>query len=113
MYELIFVLQFCQKVWLGLYDMRSISSVDARDEIKMREMMSQRYEKKRWYVQPTDAMYEEARKQNSSVPVVTSKSSGLARPAIASVQVQLESPYLHFSAALLFNSFQHYVWLIV
>ena len=32
----------------------------------MREMMSQRYDKKRWYVQPTDAMYVEARQQNTT-----------------------------------------------
>jgi len=30
----------------------------------MREMMSQRYDKKRWYVQPTDVMYAEAKQQN-------------------------------------------------
>jgi len=32
----------------------------------MREMMSQRYDKKRWYVQPTDAMYMEAKQQNTT-----------------------------------------------
>jgi len=32
----------------------------------MREMMSQRYDKRRWYVEPTDAMYDEARQQNTT-----------------------------------------------
>jgi hypothetical protein len=40
--------------------------VDTRDENRMREVMSQRYDRKRWYVQPTDALYEEARKQNET-----------------------------------------------
>jgi len=31
----------------------------------MRDLMSQKYEKKRWYVHPTDEFYEEARKQNT------------------------------------------------
>jgi len=69
--------------------MRSLPSVDARDEVKMREIMTQRYEKKRWYVQPSDAMYEEARKQNASVVATTSKQSLSTRPTIASVQVSI------------------------
>lgn len=35
--------------------------------------MSQRYDRKRWYVQPTDAHYEEARRQNETAS--TSKSA--------------------------------------
>ena len=81
-------MQFCQKVWLGLHDMRSLPSVDARDEVKMRELMTQRYEKKRWYVQPSEAMYEEARKQNASL-AAASKLTVSTRPTIASVQVRL------------------------
>ena len=51
--------QFCQKVWLGLHDGRPPAG---RDETRMRDVMAQRYDKKRWYVQPTDAFYEEARR---------------------------------------------------
>jgi len=37
----------------------------------MRDVMSQRYEKKRWYVQPTDALYDEARRLNTASPTQT------------------------------------------
>ena len=58
-------LQFCRKVWLGLYDSRSHMEPDSKDETKVRDFMCQKYEKKRWYVAPTEAMYEEARKLNT------------------------------------------------
>ena len=68
--------QFCQKVWLGLHDGRPPVGHDTRDETHMRDAMAQRYEKKRWYVQPTDAMYEEARRLNTPSP-----QSAMSRPS--------------------------------
>ena len=62
---MLFVLQFCRKVWLGLYDSRSYSDSESKDENKRREFMAQKYERKRWYVAPTESMHEEARKQNT------------------------------------------------
>jgi len=38
----------------------------------MREAMSQRYDRKRWYVQPSEALYEEARQQNETTSTVKS-----------------------------------------
>ena len=64
---LLFILQLCKKVWLGLYDSRTNTEPDSKDEQKIRDFMSQKYEKKRWYVQPTETMHEEARKQNAPV----------------------------------------------
>ena len=87
--NLLLLFQFCQKVWLALHDKRVLRSVNARDEVKMKELMTQRYEKKLWYIAPTDAMYEEARKQNISTPVTTSKQNSFMRPTFASVQVFL------------------------
>ena len=60
------VFQFCRKVWLARYDSQSAPEFNAKDDLRMREMMSQRYDKKRWYVQPTDVMYEDARLQNTT-----------------------------------------------
>ena len=57
--------QFCRNVWLGLYDTRSHMEPDSKDESKIRDFMTQKYEKKRWYVAPTEAMHEEARKSNT------------------------------------------------
>lgn len=55
----------CRRVWLGLYDARSHTEPDSKDEMKVRDFMSAKYEKKRWYVAPTDSMLDEARKQNT------------------------------------------------
>jgi len=53
-------------VWLGRFDSQTAPEFNTKDEQWMREVMSQRYDKKRWYVEPTDAMYEEARQQNTT-----------------------------------------------
>ncbi len=42
-----FCLQFCRQVWLGLYDTRSRMEPDSKDENKIRDFMTQKYEKKR------------------------------------------------------------------
>ncbi|KAJ8310496.1 hypothetical protein KUTeg_012361 [Tegillarca granosa] len=58
--------EFCRKTWLGLYDNRSGMEPDSRDEQKVKDFMSQKYERKRFYVAPTDALKEEARRMNES-----------------------------------------------
>lgn len=40
--------------------------VDSKDEGKMKDAMSQRYEKKRWYIHPQESLFEEARRQNAA-----------------------------------------------
>lgn len=60
-------MQFCRKVWLGLYDsQRDQAEPDSRDEQKIKDFMAQKYERKRWYQAPTDSMKEEARQINES-----------------------------------------------
>ncbi|KAK3577992.1 hypothetical protein CHS0354_013655 [Potamilus streckersoni] len=56
--------EFCRKVWLGLYDAKAGLEPDSREEQKVKEFMLQKYEKKRYYVAPTEAMKEEARQIN-------------------------------------------------
>lgn len=63
---LFLLLQFCKKVWLGLYDPRSGQEYDSREEHKVKDFMIQKYERKRWHVPPTDALKEEARRLNES-----------------------------------------------
>lgn len=41
---------------------------ESKDENKRKDFMSQKYEKKRWYVAPTESMYEDARQQNTPIP---------------------------------------------
>lgn len=58
--------QYCRKVWLGLYDNRLGNQSESRDELKVKEFMAQKYERKRYYVAPTDSMKDEARRMNES-----------------------------------------------
>jgi len=51
-------------VWLNRYDSQLAPEFNVKDELRMREMMSQRYDKRRWYNEPTEAMYDDARQQN-------------------------------------------------
>lgn len=61
-----FCFQYCRKVWLGLYDNRVSLQADGRDESKVKDFMTQKYERKRYYVAPTDSMKEEAKTMNES-----------------------------------------------
>ncbi|KAH9512809.1 Arf-GAP domain and FG repeat-containing protein 2 [Bulinus truncatus] len=60
------VSQLNRKVYLGLYDNRSWPEPDSRDEQRVRDYMVQKYENKRWYVAPTEAMKEEAKRTNEA-----------------------------------------------
>ena len=70
------MLQLCRRVWLGLHDSRSHVEPDSKDEMKIRDFMAAKYEKKRWYVAPTESMLDEARKQNT----IPEKKPEQARP---------------------------------
>lgn len=67
---IIFFIWFCnqlnRKVYLGLYDNRTWPEPDSRDEQRVRDFMVQKYENKRFYVAPTEAMREEARRMNDA-----------------------------------------------
>ncbi|KAL5005256.1 hypothetical protein ScPMuIL_018712 [Solemya velum] len=58
--------EFCRKVWLGLYDSRTGTEPDSREEQKVRDFMVQKYERKRFYVAPTEAMKDNARQMNEA-----------------------------------------------
>ena len=51
---------------MGLYDVRSGAEPDSRDEQKVKDFMIQKYERKRYYIAPTDAMKEEAKQANEA-----------------------------------------------
>jgi Arf-GAP domain and FG repeat-containing protein 1 len=53
-------------VYLGLYDNRTWPEPDSRDEQRVRDFMVQKYENKRFYVAPTDALLEEAKRMNEA-----------------------------------------------
>lgn len=47
-------LQYCRKVWLGLYDANHAQ--DTRDEQHVQDFMVAKYEKKRYYLEPTPSI---------------------------------------------------------
>ena len=51
-------------MWLGLHNTANYA-VDFHDEQKLKDFMALKYEKKRFYVAPTQDMHQEARKLNT------------------------------------------------
>ena len=48
----VFTLQYCRKVWLGLWNSSMPAEPESRDEQKIKDFMVQKYERKRWYIPP-------------------------------------------------------------
>ena len=104
-WSIFIILQFCRKVWLGLHDKRVPLDCDLKDENRMRDLMTQRYENKRWYVAPTEALYEEAKRQNAvaltkpsgTKPLSTLVGSKLPALAVKSNEVQTRLRWIRIS----------------
>jgi len=64
---------YCHKVWLGLYDKSHGFSVDLKDDEAVKEFIIQKYEKKRYYVDPSSIRH--------SVGSSASSSSTLSQPS--------------------------------
>lgn len=56
-------------MWLGRHESPVHNQSDCAEEGQVADDLTQKYEKKQWYVNPTEEMYEEARRRNASVPV--------------------------------------------
>ena len=63
--NLLFVGQFCRKVWLARFNPSLHREPDSKDEHKVKEFMSDKYEKKRYYTEPTESLHLEAREMNT------------------------------------------------
>ncbi|KAL6419823.1 hypothetical protein ACFW04_004755 [Cataglyphis niger] len=66
---------YCRKVWLGLMNMNPPLNLDTKDEQKMKDLMSAKYELKRYYLDPSIANQNNTAQQKSS----SSNSSGIPR----------------------------------
>ncbi|XP_077987713.1 uncharacterized protein LOC144442282 isoform X2 [Glandiceps talaboti] len=90
--------EYCRHVWLGLWDARSQAEPESRDEQKVKDFMSQKYERKRWYIAPEQAAILASQKlqqqQNaSSVPEAKPLKTFLGKdPAPIQVQNHSQSP---------------------
>ncbi|XP_045598480.1 arf-GAP domain and FG repeat-containing protein 1 isoform X2 [Procambarus clarkii] len=90
--------QYCGAVWLGLYDAKISPFPDTKDEHKIRDFMILKYEKKRFYIEPSIALKNmppqnsSATSSNASTPnSETSKagltaSSSVSRPNVTASQ---------------------------
>ncbi|KAK7014083.1 ArfGAP with FG repeats 1, partial [Halocaridina rubra] len=90
--------QYCQAVWLGLYDPKSSPFPDTKDEHKIRDFMISKYEKKRFYIDPVVALKNmppqtsSATSSNASTPnsetakTGTSVSTSVSRPNVSASQ---------------------------
>ena len=58
--------QLCRSVWLGLQADGQLSISDNKDVMKVKSDMSIRYEKRRYYVEPSTQMFEQAKLQNQT-----------------------------------------------
>ncbi|CAL4105068.1 unnamed protein product, partial [Meganyctiphanes norvegica] len=80
--------QYCSAVWLGLYDAQRFPFPETKDEHKIRDFMITKYEKKRFYVEPSIAVKNMPPATNSpgsssSASTPNSNKSSVAPPAVA------------------------------
>lgn len=75
--------EYCRRVWLALYDPQLGLEPDSKDGEKIKDFMTQKYEKKRFYVAPTESVKEAAKQANMTAASVAAS----AAPRQGSVMV--------------------------
>ncbi|KAG7173536.1 Arf-GAP domain and FG repeat-containing protein 1-like [Homarus americanus] len=90
--------QYCGAVWLGLYDAKISPFPDTKDEHKIRDFMIMKYEKKRFYIEPSIAVKNmppqnsSATSSNASTPSSETSKAGptantsVSRPNVSASQ---------------------------
>lgn len=58
--------EYCRRIWLGLMNQNSSQNLDIKDEQKMKDLMSAKYELKRYYLDPSMANQNSNQKSQSS-----------------------------------------------
>lgn len=58
--------EYCRRIWLGLMNQNSSQTLDTKDEQKMKDLMSAKYELKRYYLDPSMANQNSNQKSHSS-----------------------------------------------
>ncbi|XP_032668284.1 arf-GAP domain and FG repeat-containing protein 1 isoform X1 [Odontomachus brunneus] len=77
--------EYCRRIWLGLMNSNSPQNLDTKDEQKMKDLMSAKYELKRYYLDPSIANQNTVQPKSqstSNIPRVpnSSTSTTLAAP---------------------------------
>ena len=67
--------EYCRRVWLALYDPQLGLEPDSKDGEKIKDFMAQKYEKKRFYVAPTESVREAAKQANMTAASVAASAT--------------------------------------
>lgn len=85
--------EFCRKVWLARFNPSVHREPDSKDEHKVKEFMSDKYEKKRYYTEPTESLHLEAREMNTPpVKLDTKQLRSLTGNSLPALKVDQNKP---------------------
>lgn len=76
--------EYCRRIWLGLMNSNSPQNFDTKDEQKMKDLMSAKYELKRYYLDPSIANQNTAQPRSqsaSNIPRVPNSGTSTTLPA--------------------------------
>ncbi|XP_076626149.1 arf GTPase activating protein drongo [Colletes latitarsis] len=62
--------EYCRRIWLGLMNPNSSQTLDTKDEQKMKDLMSAKYELKRYYLDPSMANQKSQLSNQTNIPRV-------------------------------------------
>lgn len=75
--------EYCKRIWLALIDSSLPQNLDTKDEQKMKDLMSAKYEHKRWYLDPSLANQNTNQKNQTSSPAaIVGRSSQASIPRV-------------------------------
>ncbi|EFN85603.1 arf-GAP domain and FG repeat-containing protein 1 isoform X1 [Harpegnathos saltator] len=78
--------EYCKRIWLGLMNSNSPQNFDTKDEQKMKDLMSAKYELKRYYLDPSIA------NQNTVVQQKSQSTNNIPRVPNSSTSTTLAAP---------------------
>ncbi|XP_034948094.1 arf-GAP domain and FG repeat-containing protein 1 isoform X2 [Chelonus insularis] len=74
--------EYCKKIWLGLMNSNTPLNIDTKDEQKMKDLMSAKYEHKRYYLDPS--MANDSNANNQKTQSLSSKSTSPSSTSLTS-----------------------------
>lgn len=72
--------EYCRRIWLGLMNPNSPQTLDTKDEQKMKELMSAKYEFKRYYLDPSMANQKSPSSNQTNIPRVPNSGTSNLSP---------------------------------
>ncbi|XP_076662611.1 arf GTPase activating protein drongo isoform X2 [Halictus rubicundus] len=83
--------EYCRRIWLGLMNPNSPQTLDTKDEQKMKELMSAKYEFKRYYLEPSMANQKSQSPNQTNIPRVPNSGASNLSPTSATKSNNSES----------------------